>query len=140
MENKKYTHLVQYYETDKMGITHHSNYIRWMEEARVDFLKNIGWDYSKLEEMGIMSPVIAVSCKYKLGTTFEEMISIEINVAEYNGAKLTLKYIMTNPKGKTVCEAVSEHCFVNSSGKLIRMKKEYPDFHNLLTSLAEGNQ
>ncbi len=140
MENKKYTHLVQYYETDKMGITHHSNYIRWMEEARVDFLKNIGWDYSKLEEMGIMSPVIAVSCKYKLSTTFEEMISIEINVAEYNGAKLTLKYIMTNPEGKTVCEAVSEHCFVNSSGKLIRMKKEYPDFHNLLTSLAEGNQ
>ncbi len=140
MENKKYTHLVQYYETDKMGITHHSNYIRWMEEARVDFLKNIGWDYSKLEEMGIMSPVIAVNCKYKLSTTFEEMISIEINVAEYNGAKLTLKYIMTNPEGKTVCEAVSEHCFVNSSGKLIRMKKEYPDFHNLLTSLAEGNQ
>ena len=140
MENKKYTHLVQYYETDKMGITHHSNYIRWMEEARVDFLKNIGWDYSKLEEMGIMSPVIAVSCKYKISTTFEEMISIEINVAEYNGAKLTLKYIMTNPEGKTVCEAVSEHCFVNSSGKLIRMKKEYPDFHNLLTSLAEGNQ
>ncbi|MBQ2678687.1 MAG: acyl-CoA thioesterase [Firmicutes bacterium] len=123
-----------------MGITHHSNYIRWMEEARVDFLKNIGWDYSKLEEMGIMSPVIAVSCKYKISTTFEEMISIEINVAEYNGAKLTLKYIMTNPEGKTVCEAVSEHCFVNSSGKLIRMKKEYPDFHNLLTSLAEGNQ
>ena len=140
MENKKYTHLVQYYETDKMGITHHSNYIRWMEEARVDFLKNIGWDYSNLEEMGIMSPVIAVNCKYKLSTTFEEMINIEINVAEYNGAKLTLKYIMTNPEGKTVCEAVSEHCFVNSSGKLIRMKKEYPDFHNLLTSLAEGNQ
>ena len=140
MENKKYTHLVQYYETDKMGITHHSNYIRWMEEARVDFLKNIGWDYSKLEEMGIMSPVIAVNCRYKLSTTFEEMINIEINVAEYNGAKLTLKYIMTNPEGKTVCEAVSEHCFVNSSGKLIRMKKEYPDFHNLLTSLAEGNQ
>ena len=140
MENKKYTHLVQYYETDKMGITHHSNYIRWMEEARVDFLKNIGWDYSKLEEMGIMSPVIAVNCKYKISTTFEEMISIEINVAEYNGAKLTLKYIMTNPEGKTVCEAVSEHCLVNSSGKLIRMKKEYPDFHNLLTSLAEGNQ
>ena len=140
MENKKYTHLVQYYETDKMGITHHSNYIRWMEEARVDFLKNIGWDYSKLEEMGIMSPVIAINCKYKLSTTFEEIIKIEINVAEYNGAKLTLKYIMTKPEGKTVCEAVSEHCFVNSSGKLIRMKKEYPDFHNLLTSLAEGNQ
>ena len=49
--HKGYNHTVQYYETDKMGITHHSNYIRWMEEARVDFLKQIGWDYDKLEEI-----------------------------------------------------------------------------------------
>ena len=47
-----YKHTVQYYETDKMGITHHSNYIRWMEEARVDFLKSTGFGYDKLEEMG----------------------------------------------------------------------------------------
>ncbi len=36
-------HQVQYYETDKMGVTHHSNYIRFMEEARVAFLKALGW-------------------------------------------------------------------------------------------------
>lgn len=36
-----YQHTVQYYETDRMGITHHSNYIRWMEEARVDFLQQL---------------------------------------------------------------------------------------------------
>ena len=63
--HKGYNHTVQYYETDKMGITHHSNYIRWMEEARVDFLKQIGWDYDKLEEIGVISPVTEVSCKYK---------------------------------------------------------------------------
>ena len=55
--HKGYNHTVQYYETDKMGITHHSNYIRWMEEARVDFLKQIGWDYDKLEEIGVISPL-----------------------------------------------------------------------------------
>ena len=47
-----YHHKVQYYETDKMGIVHHSNYIRWMEEARIDFLGQIGWNYKKLEDMG----------------------------------------------------------------------------------------
>ena len=36
-----YKHKIQYYETDKMGVTHHSNYIRWMEEARVDFLSQM---------------------------------------------------------------------------------------------------
>ena len=53
-----YRHTVQYYETDKMGITHHSNYIRWMEEARVDFMSQIGWDYAKLEKQGVICPVV----------------------------------------------------------------------------------
>ena len=59
-----YTHKVQYYETDKMGITHHSNYIRWMEEARIDFLEKSGFSYDKLEKDGIISPVISV-CKLR---------------------------------------------------------------------------
>ena len=137
MENRKYIHVVQYYETDKMGITHHSNYIRWMEEARVNFLKSIGWDYRKLEDSGIFSPVISVNCKYKTGTTFGDKIEIDIIVTEYNGIKLSLKYLMVNSEGKIVCEAISQHCFVNVSGKLIRLKKECPDFHDLLISLSD---
>ena len=57
-----YTHVVQYYETDRMGITHHSNYIRWMEEARVAMLEDMGFGYQKLESMGIASPVTEVDC------------------------------------------------------------------------------
>ena len=57
MTTKPYIHIIQYYETDRMGITHHSNYVRFMEEARIDFLKQAGWDYAKLEAMGVISPV-----------------------------------------------------------------------------------
>ena len=57
---KPYQHTVQYYETDRMGITHHSNYIRWMEEARVDFLAQLGWNLERLEAMGAVSPVTAL--------------------------------------------------------------------------------
>lgn len=60
-----YLHHVQYYETDRMGITHHSNYIRWMEEARVAFLEELGWGYEKLEDMGIVSPVTQAACEFK---------------------------------------------------------------------------
>ena len=51
-----YTHKVNYYETDKMGITHHSNYIRFMEEARMNYLSEIGYPMTRLEEEGIASP------------------------------------------------------------------------------------
>ena len=58
-------HLVQYYETDQMGVTHHSNYIRWFEEARTKLFEEIGLGYKGMEEMGIISPVVGLTAKYK---------------------------------------------------------------------------
>ena len=138
MDIKDYTHYVQYYETDKMGITHHSNYVRWMEEARVDFLKQIGWDYAKLESEGIISPVVGVSCKYKNSSTFDDLITIKVNVDEYSGIKLKFRYLMTNSKGQTVCEGSSEHCFVSADGKIIQIKKSYPELSQIFINLQEG--
>lgn len=133
----KYQHKVHYYETDRMGITHHSNYIRWMEEARIDFLEQIGWSYAKLEEIGVISPVTAVDCKYKVSTTFSDEVFISVSVEEFKGVKLKLKYEMKNAEGKVVCEAHSEHCFVDRDGKLIRLQREYPEFYKTLTDMVE---
>lgn len=127
-----YQHIVQYYETDKMGITHHSNYIRWMEEARIDFLSKIGWSYAKLEEEGIISPVIAVESKYMKTTTFMDKVNIEVIVSEFKGVKLKLKYIMKKEDGNIVCEAASEHCFLNEQGRPIKLNKDYPLFYAAL--------
>ena len=125
-----YTHKVHYYETDKMGITHHSNYIRWMEEARIDFLKQIGWGYEEIESMGIISPVTSVECKYKSTTTFADEVYIDIWVEEFKGVKLKIRYNMQKGDGTSVCEAVSEHCFINKEGKIISLKREYPQIFN----------
>ena len=62
---KAYIRKVQYYETDMMGVTHHANYIHWMEEAKVDFMDQLGFPYTRMEAEGVSSPVIAVSCEYK---------------------------------------------------------------------------
>ena len=134
---KAYQHKVQYYETDKMGITHHSNYIRWMEEARVDFLEQIGWNFDRLEEMGIISPVTAVECKYRVSTRFPELITITVEVEEFKGVKLKLKYTMQNEENVLVCEGLSEHCFLNAEGHIIWLKKEYPEFYETLVNLSK---
>ena len=88
----EYLHKVQYYETDKMGVTHHSNYIRWMEEARVAWLDEIGLNYAKLERMGISSPVTGIEGDYKNTTTFDDVVQISISVHEYSGVKLIVGY------------------------------------------------
>lgn len=131
-----YKHTAQYYETDKMGIVHHSNYIRWMEEARVDFLKQIGFDYDKLEAEGIISPVVSIDCNYKKPTKFAEEVSIEVCVKEFKGVKLTIGYLMKNADGVTVCEAESSHCFVNTEGKPIKVSKQSPEFAEKLLELV----
>ena len=129
-----YKHIVQYYETDKMGITHHANYIRWMEEARLDFLCQLGWGYEKLEAAGIVSPVTAISGKFRASTTFPDEVEITVSITEYRGVVLKLNYVMTGPDGTTVFEGHSEHCFLNRDGKIVRLSREHPEFHEMLLS------
>jgi len=130
---KKYVHKVNYYETDKMGITHHSNYIRWMEEARIYFLEQIGLGYAKLEQSGIISPVIGIECNYKATTTFSDEIEIEARIKEFKGVKLIIEYTMINAKTKElVMQGISKHCFVNKDNKPIILKKDFPELDKKL--------
>ncbi|MGT2960528.1 acyl-CoA thioesterase [Streptococcus caballi] len=132
-----YHHLVHYYETDRMGISHHSNYIRWMEEARVHFLTELGFPYDKLEEAGVISPVISVNCHYLATSTFADDISIMVTVAMVKAARLVLSYQMINQEGKLVCEAQSEHSFLRQAGGFVNLKKDFPDFYQKLLELSQ---
>ncbi len=134
-----YIHKVSYYETDKMGVTHHSNYIRWMEEARVDFLDKIGFGYKKLEEDGIISPVIGVECDYKMPTTFDDLVKINVEIEEFKGVKLVIKYTMVNAKNdELVLVGKTKHCFLSKENKPIVLKKSFPEFDKKLRELANN--
>ena len=61
MKLRPYSRRVYYYETDKMGIVHHSNYIRWFEEARVDLIEQAGLPFQLVEEEGLMTPVLSAN-------------------------------------------------------------------------------
>ena len=135
-----YKHKVQYYETDKMGITHHSNYIRWMEEARVDWLDKIGWSFEKLANLGMISPVVEINCKYINSTKFNDIVEINVMLKEYKGVKLIVEYEMINSKTKElVVKGESKHCFTTKDGKIISIKKEYPEFNETLLKELENN-
>lgn len=135
---EKYIHKVNYYETDKMGITHHSNYIRWMEEARINFLEQIGFGYAKLESEGIISPVIGIECEYKTPTTFGDEVEIDAKIKEFKGVKLVIEYTMTNAQTKElVMQGISKHCFINKENKPIILKKDFPELDKKLKELSQ---
>lgn len=131
-------HKVHYYETDRMGITHHSNYIRWMEEARVALLNQLGYGYRRLEEDGVISPVIGIDCQYKQTTTFDDEVKISVRVENYTGVRLTFRYVMTNAAiGDVILTGTSSHCFLDKNHKPIIAKKYYPEMDEWLKKLAE---
>ena len=133
-----YEHRVQYYETDRMGITHHSNYVRWMEEARVALLEEIGWGYDRMEAMGIQSPVIGLECRYRAPTTFGDQVEIEASIREYRGVHLVMEYAMRRRRdGRLVLEGTSRHCFMDRNGSFLRLEKAFPELDRSLRSMVK---
>lgn len=127
----QYEHKVKYYETDKMGVTHHSNYIRIMEEARIEWMEHIGFSYKKCEDMGAISPVLSVKCNYKKTTTFDDVITVKVRLKQYNGLKLTVEYEMFKDN-EIAAIGETEHCFLSESGKPLILKKTYPELDRIL--------
>ena len=133
-----YERTINYYETDKMGIVHHSNYIRFLEEARCYYLRDANMPFEKFEEQGITIPVLEVKCKYKQHVTFADTISIKVFVKEFNGVRLTIGYDVKDKKnGDTVIIAETKHCFTNSNMRPISLKKVNKEFYDIFEKYAK---
>ncbi|MCQ2522315.1 MAG: acyl-CoA thioesterase [Lachnospiraceae bacterium] len=134
-----YEHSVQYYETDQMGIVHHSNYIRWMEEARCYMLGALGLPYSEMEKEGVMIPVLSVNCTYKAMSYFEDTILVKMVVEKYDGLRLNISYELTDKKtGQLRATGESSHCFLNKSdASIASLKRQYPRMHEIFAQNAE---
>ena len=134
----KFERKINYYETDKMGVVHHSNYIRFLEEARCQFLDDIGLPYSTIEDSGIMIPVLGVNCSYKYHVTFNDTLVINLAITEFSGVKMKVNYILTDKKtGATVMIAETKHCFTDKNMKQISLKKHFPDMFEKIEDIVD---
>ncbi|MFV0361659.1 MAG: acyl-CoA thioesterase [Suipraeoptans sp.] len=127
-----YRHRVQYYETDQMGVVHHSNYIRWFEEGRTDYMEKLGLSYAVMEDSGIMCPVLEVESRYLRMVYYGDTVRIDTAVQEYNGIKLTVGYEITSENTNMVhCRGITKHCFMASDGRPLSLKQKSPEFHEI---------
>ena len=134
----EFERTINYYETDKMGIVHHSNYVRFLEEARCSMLKKLGMPYSSFEENGIMIPVLGVKCNFKHHVTYDDTIIIKLHVKEFNGVRLTMEYVATEKStGNLVSTAETNHCFTDTNLRPIRLQKHKPEFYEKFKNCEE---
>ncbi len=139
---KPYMLKARYYETDQMGIIHHANYIRWMEEARIDILDQIGYPYRRFEEMGYISPVLHAECEYKKSVKFDDEIKIIVSLQEFGKLKFTLRYDIYNMSegGCLSAYGTTRHCFLNKDGRPVMMNKEMKEFSETMEKFLSGQE
>ncbi len=113
MHTTETTLRVQYYETDKMGIVHHSNYIRYYEMARTEFIRSLGVSYYQLEESGTAMPIINVSCKYIQPAAYDEVLTVKTILKELPTSRITFYYEIYNQAGKLINEGNTVLAFLN---------------------------
>ena len=128
-----YKRKVFYYETDKMAIVHHSNYIRWMEEARVEYLAEVGTPFEKLEEMGLLCPVLGVSGEYIGMVRFGDTVTIDAQLLEFTGVRMRVGYTMYKEDGSVCFKGESKHCFMRN-GRVVNVRKKYPEIYEKIVS------
>lgn len=135
---KRFRRQTNYYETDKMGIVHHSNYIRYFEEARLDWLEQAGLNYQQLEELGIMIPVMFVDCQYLRPLRFGDGMEIQVKLERFDGIKMEYSYELYMEETGVLCTTGrTGHCFLDDSMKPFRMKRRFPEIYQKMQEALE---
>ena len=138
MKTAVYKREVFYYETDRMDCVHHSNYIRWFEEARIYFMQVWGFPYAALEAGGLVSPVLHAEADYKTMTRFGETVEIEVGVESYSGTRIAFHYTVRNQEtGSIRCQGKTVHCFLNEAGRPVSLKKANPAYDSAVLAVME---
>ena len=104
---------VRYVETDQMSFVHHSNYLKYFELARLEWLNFLGISYSQLEESGVLMPVVRASAEYIKPLFFDESFKITVSLIDPPKATLKFQYVVVNSKNITVCKGETVLAFLS---------------------------
>lgn len=136
-----YRRKAHYYETDQMGIVHHSNYIRWMEESRVDFLDKVGFGYTRIENLGIAVAVIGVECEYKSMVRFEDEIEIVCRITACKGSRMAVGYRICDARsGELRAIGETRHAFLREDGRPVLLRKVAPELSALFEQYVQQEE
>ena len=104
---------VEYHHTDQMGIVHHSNYVKFFEVARTEWLRANGLTYAEMERRGVMMPIVDVAVKYRNPALYDELLSVTAFVDEMPMARMTFRYEVRGEDGRDIASCSTTLGFVD---------------------------
>ena len=105
---------VEYHHTDQMGVVHHSNYVKFFEVARTEWLRASGLTYAEMERRGVMMPIVDVAVKYRNPALYDELISVTAFVDESPKARMVFRYEVRGEDGREIASGSTTLGFIDS--------------------------
>ena len=106
---------VEYHHTDQMGIVHHSNYVKFFEVARTEWLRQAGLTYAEMERRGVMMPIVDVQIKYRQPAYYDELIKVKAIVEEMPMARMTIKYEIRGEDDRDIATGLTTLGFIDKT-------------------------
>ena len=104
---------VEYHHTDQMGVVHHSNYVKFFEVARTEWLRASGLTYAEMERRGVMMPIVDVAVKYRNPALYDELISVTAFVDEAPKARMVFRYEVRGEDGREIASGSTTLGFID---------------------------
>ena len=105
---------IWYKHTDQMGFVHHSNYICYYEEARTEFMRHYGISYAKMEENGIMMPVLHIESDYRRPAYYDDILTVRAILRDVPKARFKVDYEVYDSKGELLNTGSTTLGFIHS--------------------------
>lgn len=105
---------VWYCDTDQMGIVHHSNYIRYYEAARSNFMRSLGLSYGDVERRGLMMPILEVQSKYRKPALYDEELTVTTTLDELPSTRINFRYEVRNERGDLLNSGMTQLGFMHA--------------------------
>ena len=142
-----YQRRVKYYETDRMGVVHHSNYLRLLEDARMDWLGENIMNYREIEKMGIIIPTVSAKENFRGFLRYDDPFTIEMKLVEYTGVRMRFTYKLYNSDtGKLCYEGETTEFFSTDAQRTgkeytpISIKHKAPELHQKFLAMLEPEE
>lgn len=118
---------VRYAETDQMGVVYYANFFVWFEIGRVEFLRQLGFDYRRMErEDGCFIAVADARCRYKAPAHYDDLITIRTRLKGSRGPVVRFIYeVVRQADGALLAEGETAHVVTDTEMKMRALPEKY---------------
>jgi acyl-CoA thioester hydrolase len=132
---------VRYAETDQMGIVYYGNYFTWFEIGRVEFCRQLGFEYKKMETEDDSFIIVAeAQCRYKKPARFDDVLAIRTRVTQSQRRTLRFGYeILNHATGELLAIGETMHVICDSQGRPKSLPEKYRKYFPATSGHAAPN-